>query len=93
MPNKIDKRIIERAKARISQLRQDMYDYMISPKNAFRLFNVEGNNRMTFQQFQNMVNRIDTQANREQMPFHIVKDIFELINLRKDTHLDLNEFL
>lgn len=37
MPNKIDKRIIERAKARISQLRQDMYDYMISPKNAFRL--------------------------------------------------------
>lgn len=37
MLNKIDRRIIDRATQKISTIRQDIYDYLISPKNAFRI--------------------------------------------------------
>ena len=85
-----------------------MYSYLISPKEAFRevikkknnkklnfylKFNVEQNGRLTFHQFEALLSKLSELSRTEQQPYSIVKDLFDLIDIRKDNVIDMKEWL
>jgi len=39
------------------------------------------------------MNKLNLIAGRPELPFHIIKDLFEFIDLRKDNQIDMNEWL
>ncbi|CAG9315143.1 unnamed protein product [Blepharisma stoltei] len=81
------------AQQRLNTLRQNMYSYMLSPKDAFHQFDTERNRKLTFAHFTALVNRLCQLANESAPPFTILKDLFDIIDIRKDSVLDMREWL
>lgn len=50
-PGDLEAFIVQRAKGRIEKIRENIYDFLISPKDAFRQFNTSRTGKMTFKEF------------------------------------------
>ena len=85
-------RIIERSKIRLSQLNDHIHYYMLSPKDAFRLFNEDKSGKMTFDDFHRFMTKVFQMANQRIPSFSIVKDLFQTIDIRQDGFIDMVEW-
>ena len=91
--SELQEKIVERCKARLRIIKQNIYSYMISPKDAFRLFDENRNGQMLFEHFYKFIVRLCQLSGEELYPFLIIKDLFDFIDIRKDSSIDLTEWM
>jgi Ca2+-binding EF-hand superfamily protein len=85
--------MVQRAKKKIDRFRHLMHGYMLSPKDAFHQFDPDRTGFLTFPAFSRLVHKICDLAKDPVPSFAVLKDIFNLIDHRKDDLLDVNEWL
>lgn len=90
-PSKTEDYIKGTAQQRLNAMRQNMYAYMLSPKDAFHQFDTERSRKLSFANFTALVNRLCQLSNEPPQPFTVLKDLFDIIDIRKDGSLDMRE--
>jgi hypothetical protein len=66
---------------------------MLSPKDAFTQFDVERSGILDFSKFSALVNRLCELANESVPAFTVLKDLYDIIDIRKDGVIDMREWL
>ena len=85
-------RIRQVAQQRLARLRTNMFTYLLSPSDAFKTYDEGRNGLLTFPQFSELIKRTCEMAGDEEPAFAVIKDLFELIDTRKDGVLDMKEW-
>lgn len=101
----IENRLFDRSKNKLKKLKENIYSYMLSPKDAFLTvkkfknfsdlyqFNEDRTGRLTYEQFSQMVIKL-FQLDREEAPsFPLIKDMFDFIDIRRDGIIDMSEWM
>ena len=70
-----------------------MHGYMLSPKDAFHEFDPDRTGYLDFAAFSKLMTKVCTLGNYPLPSFMVLKDIFAIIDHRKDDRLDINEWL
>ncbi|EGR32180.1 hypothetical protein IMG5_093040 [Ichthyophthirius multifiliis] len=91
--NECQQRILERCKQRLKLINDDIHYYMLSPKDAFRHFNISNTGYMKFEEFYTFMQKLTQYGNYPLPPFEILRDLFDIIDVRKDNLIDINEWL
>lgn len=66
----------------MGKLKELMIFHMTSPNDAFRFFDVDRDGSLTYQDFSQMVCKAHTLANLPVPAYPIIKDLFDLIDIR-----------
>lgn len=85
-------RIRQVSQQRLARLRTNMFEYLLSPTDAFKQYDEGRSGHLTFPQFAALVGKTCEVSGDEEPAFAVVKDLFELIDTRKDGVLDLKEW-
>lgn len=78
----------QRTKCKIGKIRELMYCFMISPKDAFRYYDDERSGRLMYSQFTQLIMKLFECAQEESPTYPIIKDLFDEIDNKKDGILD-----
>lgn len=78
---------------RLEKLRQDMWRYMGSPREAFRRFEKERSGKLEFAAFTALIRALYTASGEALPAFSVLKDLFDSVDSRKDGYLDIKEWL
>ena len=73
-------------------MKELMFAYMTSPKEAFNLYDNSRTGKLTYSDFSKLVIKLYTCANEIVPTYPIIKDLFDVIDIRKDGIIDLNEW-
>ncbi|KAL4493987.1 hypothetical protein ABPG72_022004 [Tetrahymena utriculariae] len=86
--------ILKRSSNRIVTLRKALYEYMITPKDAFRQADSSKKGFMNFQDFSKFMEQIQNLSKSEEhLGFQILRDMFDFIDVKGDGIIDLQEWL
>jgi Ca2+-binding EF-hand superfamily protein len=77
----------------LSRLKEMMFAYMLTPKDAFRQFNPERNGLLTYSAFTALVTKLYSLSKQACPSFNVVKNLFDLIDIRSDGVLDVTEWV
>jgi Ca2+-binding EF-hand superfamily protein len=88
-----DDRIKAISRTRLDKLRDLMFAYMLSPKDAFRQADQDRSGHLDYPAFSGLVNKLYSLGGEPAPSFTVVKDLFELIDIRSDGVLDIKEWL
>ncbi|KAL4466773.1 hypothetical protein ABPG74_010370 [Tetrahymena malaccensis] len=88
-----DLRLVSRARARLEKIRKHIYQYLLSPKDAFRQYNENRSGKMTFDEFKGLIIQLGQLSQSELPSLPIIKDIFEFIDIRRDGVIDIHEWM
>jgi hypothetical protein len=85
----VDRKILERASIHLLKINDHIYDYLISPKDAFRQFDNHHTGQLTFEQFRDLIEQLYRLAREEVPPFAIIKDLFEfnILSISSDSSI------
>ena len=78
---------------RLNFLRTNMNHFMLSARDAFNQFDTERSGKLNFNNFAAFVQRISELAREPAPAFPVIKDLFDIIDIRKDGVLDMREWL
>ncbi|OMJ89166.1 hypothetical protein SteCoe_8712 [Stentor coeruleus] len=81
------------AQGRIQKMRQNMNAYMLSPKDAFLQFDPNRVGTLDFSHFTQLVNRLCELSGEPVPAFTVLKDLYDIIDIRKDGIIDMREWL
>jgi Ca2+-binding EF-hand superfamily protein len=81
------------AQGRIQKMRQNMHSYMLSPKDAFLQFDPDRVGVLDFPHFTKLVNRLCELSGEPVPAFTVLKDLYDIIDIRKDGVVDMREWL
>ncbi|OMJ86438.1 hypothetical protein SteCoe_12017 [Stentor coeruleus] len=81
------------AQGRIQKMRQNMHAYMLSPKDAFLQFDPNRVGVLDFPYFTKLVNRLCELSGEPVPAFTVLKDLYDIIDIRKDGVVDMREWL
>jgi Ca2+-binding EF-hand superfamily protein len=84
--------MVQRAQKKIQRFRHLMHGYMLSPKDAFHQYDPDRTGFLTFPAFSRLIHKLCELAIDPVPSFAVLKDIFNLIDHRKDDLIDLNEW-
>lgn len=88
-----EKQIKSSCQNRLNSMRMHMCSFMLSPRDAFNQFDSERSGKLSFNAFTILVQRL-SELSREPVPaFPVIKDLFDIIDIRKDGVLDMREWL
>lgn len=90
--NAFDDRLKARAAARLAKLKELMMLHMTSANDAFRFFDTDKNNCLSFTDFSRLVTKAHELAGEKPPTFLVVKDLFDTVDIRKDGEIDLHEW-
>ena len=79
-PSNIEEQLTTRVNLGIMKINSDINYYMLSPKDAFRQFNVSRTGKMTFEEFIALLHQISVLAKKEDYSYAVSRDIFEYID-------------
>lgn len=83
----------ERARDKLRLLSDRLYDYMVSPNDAFRKYNDSRTSFMTFEQFHLLMADLSRQS-RDPLPSHaVIRGLFDEIDVRRDGKIDHQEMI
>eukprot|EP00825_Cyclidium_porcatum_P013302 TRINITY_DN1701_c0_g3_i2.p1 TRINITY_DN1701_c0_g3~~TRINITY_DN1701_c0_g3_i2.p1 ORF type:complete len:627 (+),score=122.35 TRINITY_DN1701_c0_g3_i2:88-1968(+) len=89
-----DKCIMERSKLKLNYIADLVYSYLISPKDAFRMFDINSKGLLDFDQFNYFIQQICYMDNGAEVPpYAIIKDLFEYFDKGKDGFIDMKEWM
>jgi Ca2+-binding EF-hand superfamily protein len=77
----------------LTRLKEMMFSYMLTPKDAFRQFNPERNGLLTHSAFTALVTQLYSLSKEACPSFNVVKDLFDLIDVRSDGVIDVTEWV
>ena len=77
-------KILDRATIHLQKINVHIYNYLISPKDAFRQFDSERSGYLSFDRFRELLGTLFKLAREDVPPFAIIKDLFEFIDKRRD---------
>ncbi|CAG9314254.1 unnamed protein product [Blepharisma stoltei] len=81
------------ASEKIEKYTENMFSYMLSPRDAFNQFDKERSGYLSFEAFVNLMTKL-CKLSKDQIPsFTVLRDLFEIIDLRKDGVLDVKEWI
>ena len=92
-PTEAEVRITEVVRLRVRKLRGYMFDFMVSPRDAFRMYDGGRSGRMEFAAFNALVRKLYTCSGEPVPAFSVLKDLFDAIDTRNDGYLDIKEWL
>ena len=78
---------------RLNFLRTNMNHFMLSARDAFNQFDPERSGKLNFNSFTALVQRVSELAREPAPAFTVIKDLFDIIDIRKDGVLDMREWL
>lgn len=78
---------------RLNFLRTNMTHFMLSARDAFNQFDPERTGKLNFNSFTALVQRVSELAREPAPSFPVIKDLFDIIDIRKDGFLDMREWL
>ena len=87
------KHIKQRANKKIERFRHLMHGYMLSPKDAFQQFDPDKTGYLNFPSFSKLIQKLCVLAKDPVPSFAVLKDIFNLIDHRKDDIIDMAEWM
>ena len=58
-----DHKVLERTRTRLHALKEQMYTFLLSPKDAFVQFNADRTGKLTFDQFLNLMRALSVMTN------------------------------
>eukprot|EP00828_Plagiopyla_frontata_P045006 TRINITY_DN7556_c0_g1_i1.p1 TRINITY_DN7556_c0_g1~~TRINITY_DN7556_c0_g1_i1.p1 ORF type:complete len:364 (-),score=67.45 TRINITY_DN7556_c0_g1_i1:210-1301(-) len=93
VPNQMDEIIEDRTKVRLKKMKDDIYYYMLSPKDAFRQFDYLREGRLTLDQFNEFIVKLHQLNGQQCPPFNVIKDLFDFIDIRHDGVIDIHEWM
>jgi Ca2+-binding EF-hand superfamily protein len=88
-----DWRIGDRIRQRLHTIKDQIYIYLQSPKDAFRQFNTDRTGKMTFDHFQSLMKTLYSFSEEPLPSFAVLKDLFSFFDKRKDGYIDQSEWL
>lgn len=88
----IEKQISGIANQRIDKLKEMMFSYLLSPVDAFRQYDPDRSGALNFSEFSSLVSRLYVLAGEPCPAFTVIKDLFDIIDIRKDGQLDMREW-
>jgi len=92
-PQEAETRLFDRSKNKLKRLKDNIYSYMLSPKDAFLTFNQDRTGKLTYDQFTQMVTKLSQLAREDVPSFPLIKDMFDFIDIRRDGIIDQNEWM
>lgn len=69
-----------------------MIFHMTSVNDAFRYFDPDGEGALAFSDFNRLVTKVHELANEKAPSYAVIKDLFEVVDIRKDGVLDFDEW-
>lgn len=88
-----DRQVLDRTRLRVHKLKDLIYQYLLSPKDAFYKFNDDRSGKMIFDQFQNMLNILKNYSGESFSDFLVMKDLFDFIDTKRDGYIDMHEWM
>ena len=70
-----------------------MNSYMLSPKDAFHQFDPERSGLLDFGKFKSLITRLCEVSGEAVPAFTVLKDLYAIVDIRKDGVIDLREWL
>ncbi|KAL4491412.1 hypothetical protein ABPG72_008068 [Tetrahymena utriculariae] len=84
--------IVKRCKAKLKQISSKIYKYMISPIDAFRQFNLKGDGKMSLQEYEAFINKLQTLNGEPEEGLSVIKDMFGFLDRNQDGFIDSTEW-
>lgn len=91
--SEVESTISNNVSLKLKQLGQRMSGYMLSPKDAFGEFDKNRTGHLDFNAFKALLKKVSEVSNTPMPSFPVMKDLFQLIDIRHDGLIDLNEWL
>eukprot|EP00825_Cyclidium_porcatum_P044688 TRINITY_DN6617_c0_g1_i1.p1 TRINITY_DN6617_c0_g1~~TRINITY_DN6617_c0_g1_i1.p1 ORF type:complete len:457 (-),score=69.21 TRINITY_DN6617_c0_g1_i1:1088-2458(-) len=91
--NENETQLEKRSENRLQKLKKSLYAYMISPKDAFRMYDEQKKGMLSLNQFTQLMNKISQLEGSEFLSFAVIKDVFDFIDIKKDGYLDQDEWV
>ncbi|KRX01445.1 hypothetical protein PPERSA_01348 [Pseudocohnilembus persalinus] len=85
--------LAERSEQRIIKLRKQLYDYLISPKDAFRRFDDDKSQTMSFSEFREFLIQLSSFTKEDAPPYTVAKDMYDFIDIKSDNKIDIEEWV
>ena len=87
-----DRKMVIRANNKLAELKEKMQKYMTSHGDAYKTFDSSGVGKMSFTDFNLLVNEISRISNSPAPAYSVIKDLFDAVDMKKDGHIDQNEW-
>lgn len=88
-----ENKIVQRSTIKLHKIKENIYSFMLTPKDAFYKYNEDNSGRMTFDQFNKFLIKLSQLSSTPVPSFAIIKDLFDFIDIRRDGIIDLNEWM
>ena len=92
-PSESEARLKSVTQQRLAKLRNHMFAYMLSPRDAFRQFDSARTGRLEFAAFNALVRKLYELSGEAAPAFSVIKDLFDAVDSRRDGYLDIKEWL
>lgn len=89
---KVDKLIQERANNKMAQLKEMMHLHMTCPIDAFNRFDTKRTGYLSYDEFSALISKLHQLHNEPEPTYQVLKDLFDLIDVRKDGQIDQHEW-
>ena len=82
----------ERAQNKLAKIKEMMHKYMSSPIDAFDNFDTSRAGQLTYTDFSNLIIKLYKADNNAVPTYQVLKDLFDIIDIRKDGKIDKHEW-
>jgi len=87
-----DVHLVQRYKERLTKMKENVYKFMLTPKDAFSKYNCNGTGRLTYEEFTAFMTHLYRFSNEEFPAVSIIRDLFNFIDVKQDGFIDINEW-
>jgi len=84
--------LFQRFKDKLTKMKENIYKYMLTPKDVFAKFNLNGTGKLVYEEFAELVAALYKKSPEEVPSVSIMRDLFDFIDIKKDGFIDINEW-
>lgn len=102
-----DARLFQRCKAKLKSIKENIYAFMLTPRDAFlqvlhafywpptiiSQFSKPGSGVLTYEDFNTFITQLAKMSHSDIPAFSTIHDLFDFIDMKKDGVIDVNEWI